>query len=85
MVARSVLVANRLEIIDEGTSVPQDGVEFTIPDDVTGSLPKSLLVAVRRLHVYCGHPSNADLERVCRLAGGSQEVCMLIKGLHCTT
>ena len=73
------------KVIDEGTSVPQDGIEFTIPDSFSGTVPKSLLGAVRRLHINCGHPSNADLERVCRLAGGSQEACMLINGLHCTT
>jgi hypothetical protein len=63
-------------VIDEGTSVPKDGIEFTVPDDYRAAVPRSLLAAIRRLHINCGHPPNADLERVCRLAGGSVEACM---------
>ena len=60
-------------VVDEGTVLPEDGIEFDV--DPKLKPPKPLLAAVRRLHINTGHPTNADLERVCRLAGGSADAC----------
>ena len=59
-------------IVEEGHMIPPDGIDFDIPKEHLGKMTKSLLQAVRRLHLNCGHPPNADLERVIRLSGGSE-------------
>ena len=71
-------------IVNEGESIPRDGIEFDLPPEHIGQTPKAMLNALRRLHVNCGHPSNQDLERVVRLAGGSPQACAAAKGLRCT-
>ncbi len=70
-------------IIEESITLPKDGVEFDVGPILKP--PKPLLAAAHRLHINTGHPTNADLERVCRLAGGSPEACALIKGVRCST
>ena len=60
-------------IVNEGTEVPEEGIEFDVPTEHVGRMTKSLLQSIRRLHINSGHPPNADLERVVRLAGGSQD------------
>ena len=71
-------------IVNEGAQIPEAGIEFDVPGEHVGRMTKSLLQSVRRLHINSGHPPNADLERVVRLAGGSKEACTAIKGLDCT-
>jgi hypothetical protein len=69
-------------ILDEGTSVPNDGIEF-VPREQSANMPKALLAVVRRMYLNTGHPTNRDLERMCRLAGASPQG-ILIKGLKCS-
>ena len=38
----------------------------------------------KRQHINCGHPPNADLERVVRLSGGSEAARIAVRGLTCT-
>ena len=59
-------------VVDESTALPSEGIEFDVPPQHIGSMTRSLLSCVRRLHINSGHPPNADLERVVRLAGGSE-------------
>ena len=47
-------------------------------------MTKSLLSAVRRLHFNTGHPPNYELERVVRLAGGSDLAQKACRGIRCT-
>ena len=48
-------------------------------------MTKSLLSSVRRLHINSGHPPNTELERLVRLAGGSELARVAVKGIRCTT
>ena len=38
-------------IIDEGTRLPQDGIDFDLPPEQHRQMTKSLLSSVRRLHI----------------------------------
>ena len=71
-------------IVNEGTSIPKDGIEFDIPREKLERVSVTLLDAVRRLHFNSGHPPNRELERIVRLSGGSEEAILVVKGLHCT-
>ena len=71
-------------IVNEGTSVPKDGIEFDIPREKLERVSVTLLDAVRRLHFNSGHPPNRELERIVRLSGGPEEAILVVKGLHCT-
>ena len=55
-------------IVNEGDTIPQDGIEFNVPPEALPKMTKSLLNSIRRLHVNTGHPPNAELERVIRLS-----------------
>ena len=71
-------------IVNEGTPIPKDGIEFDIPRDKLERVTVTLLDAVRRLHCSSGHPPNRELERIVRLSGGSEEAILAVKGLHCS-
>ncbi len=71
-------------IIDEKTPIPEAGVEFDLPPELHGKIPKSLLSSVRRLHFNSGHPPNDELERIVRLSGGSELARAAVKGIRCT-
>ena len=71
-------------IVEEGQSIPQDGIEFDVQPKHVGNMTKSLLQSVRRLHINCGHPPNADLERVVRLSGGSELACQAVRAIKCS-
>ena len=58
-------------VVNEGDSIPADGIEFDLPPELVPKATKSLLNSIRRLHVNCGHPPSADLARILRLSGGS--------------
>ena len=64
--------------------LPQDGIEFDLPPEQHRQMPKALLSSVRRLHINTGHPPNAELERIVRLAGGSDLAQSACRGLRCT-
>ena len=70
-------------IVNEGKDIPEGGIEFDLPTEMQ-NVPKALLQSVRRLHINSGHPPNADLERVVRLAGGSEMSRAVVKGIVCT-
>ena len=69
-------------IVNEGKDIPGGGVEFVLPPDMQ-NVPKSLPQSVRRLHVNSRHPPNADLERIVRLAVGSETSRAVVKGIVC--
>ena len=65
-------------IVNEGTDIPPMGISFDMPREQLPNSTKTLLDSVRRLHINKGHPPNAELERIVRLAGGSdiaQQAC----------
>ena len=61
-----------MTVHDGSGKIPTDGIEFNLPPDVAKQAPKSLLAAIRRMHINTGHPPNSELERVIRLADGSK-------------
>ena len=71
-------------VIDEGEEVPVDGIDFDVPPDQVKKCTKTLLAAIRRLHINTGHPPNAQLERIVRLSGGSEVATAACKGLKCS-
>ncbi len=71
-------------VIDEKTPIPEAGIEFDLPPELHGKIPKSLLSSVRRLHFNSGHPPNDELERIVRLSGGSELARAAVKGIRCT-
>ena len=62
----------------------QNGIEFDIAPDHHNQVTKSLLSSVRRLHINTGHPTNSELERIVRLAGGSDIAREAVKGIRCS-
>jgi len=72
-------------IINEKCDIPDGGIEFDLPPEQHKQVTKSLLSSVRRLHINTGHPPNAELERIVRLAGGSELSRAAVKGIRCTT
>ena len=76
--------AQAFVIVNEDTVIPKDGIDFDVPAEHVGKMTKSLLDSCRRLHVNCGHPPNAELERIIRLSGGSEQARLAVKGLRCT-
>ena len=71
-------------VVDEKTSIPVGGIEFDIPEKFHSRASKSLLDSVRRLHFNSGHPPNSELERIVRLAGGSDVAQAAVRGLRCS-
>ena len=71
-------------VVDEKTDIPVGGIEFDIPDKFHSRASKSLLDSVRRLHFNSGHPPNAELERIVRLAGGSDVAQAAVRGIRCS-
>ena len=71
-------------VVDEKTEIPVGGIEFDIPDKFHSRASKSLLDSVRRLHFNSGHPPNAELERIVRLAGGSDVAQAAVRGIRCS-
>ena len=55
-------------IVNEGDKIPKDGIEFDVDPTLVPKMTKSLLNSVRRLHVKCGHPPNAELERIVKFS-----------------
>ena len=71
-------------IVEEGGEIPEGGIEFDIPPEYHGKIPKSLLSSVRRLHFNSGHPPNVELERIVRLSGGSELARIAVEGIQCS-
>ena len=76
--------ASAFAVVNEGKDIPEGGIEFDIPPEHHKNITKSLLSSVRRLHINTGHPPNAELERIVRLAGGSEQARIAVKGLKCS-
>ena len=72
-------------IVDEHQNIPGDGIEFDLKPEIHSKMTKSLLASIRRLHINTGHPPNTELERIVRLAGGSELAQEACKGIRCTT
>ena len=73
-----------LMILPESSTIPSEGIDFDLPDELRRRVSKAFLGCCRRLHINSGHPPNADLERVLRLAGGSDDARAVIRYLRCT-
>ena len=83
-VAASACDAEDVENLDPepDTAYVAEGAEgITFPDHV----PRNVARALRRIHQNLGHPSNADLARHLRLAGGQDQAVKGALQLRCQT
>ena len=70
---------------DTDSHLHPDGIRFDMTAGELREYPAGMLAALRRMHVNCGHPPNADLERVVRSAGGLPLAAKACKHLQCST
>jgi len=71
-------------VVPESSTIPSEGIDIDLPAPLQQRVSKDLLDSCQRLHINAGHPPNADLERVVRLAGGSEEARSAIRCLRCS-
>ena len=83
--ANDLQLIETFSVVDEGKEILDDGIEFDLPPELRGKIPKSLLSSVRNLHFNSGHPPNAELERIVRFSGGSELARTAVKGIRCST